>query len=225
MSDARKVEPVAEIESWVNGSYHRNYKIKWLKDVEQGTKLYTEPVRNPTTDHTFIRAYEVGAHVYTTTQEANKAIYRGEGDRWYPLYRANREVEADTPTAPTIDTQLVASVTIDHYRGVKGMENVTFEYFGDLPDGTYSLHTAPVVLDPDPCGACGGSGWVVRDPDIGTDQECGSCDGEGFDKLDIQPVVTDTQKIAKLQSLLVRAKQYVDMDTELNAEIARELKK
>jgi hypothetical protein len=195
MSNTRKVEPVAEIESWVNGSYHRNYKIKWLKDVEQGTKLYTEPVRNPTTDHTFIRAYEVGAHVYTTTQEANKAIYRGEGDRWYPLYRANREVEADT-----IDTQLVASVTIDHYRGVKGMENVTFEYFGDLPDGTYSPHTAPVALDPNACG------------------------GEGFDKFEPQSVVTDAQKIAKLQSLLVRAKQYVDWDTELNAEIARELK-
>ena len=25
------------------------------------------------------------------------------------------------------------------------------------------------------CGACNGTGWVIRDPDIGTDQECGVC--------------------------------------------------
>jgi hypothetical protein len=26
-----------------------------------------------------------------------------------------------------------------------------------------------------PCNACGGSGWVTRDPDIGTDTECPAC--------------------------------------------------
>lgn len=30
------------------------------------------------------------------------------------------------------------------------------------------------------CGACHGSGWVVRDADIGTDQECFSCGGSGL---------------------------------------------
>lgn len=29
------------------------------------------------------------------------------------------------------------------------------------------------------CGACNGSGRMVRDPDIGTDQECFVCDGSG----------------------------------------------
>lgn len=35
--------------------------------------------------------------------------------------------------------------------------------------------------DPEPevCGNCNGSGWMVRDPDIGTDQECFVCDGSG----------------------------------------------
>jgi len=33
-------EPVATVESWTNGSYHRNYKLTWHKDVEAGTKLY-----------------------------------------------------------------------------------------------------------------------------------------------------------------------------------------
>lgn len=29
------------------------------------------------------------------------------------------------------------------------------------------------------CGHCNGSGRMVRDPDIGTDQECFVCDGSG----------------------------------------------
>lgn len=29
------------------------------------------------------------------------------------------------------------------------------------------------------CGLCNGSGFVPRDPDIGTDQECPSCHGSG----------------------------------------------
>lgn len=36
-----KVEPVAEIESWTNGSYHRNYKLRWFDNgLREGTKLY-----------------------------------------------------------------------------------------------------------------------------------------------------------------------------------------
>ena len=31
----------------------------------------------------------------------------------------------------------------------------------------------------EPCGGCKGSGWVPRDPDIGTDQECFVCGGSG----------------------------------------------
>jgi hypothetical protein len=34
-------EPVATVESWTNGSYHRNYKLTWHKDVGAGAKLYT----------------------------------------------------------------------------------------------------------------------------------------------------------------------------------------
>lgn len=37
-------EPVAEVVSFANGSYSRNYKMQWLKDVPEGTKLYAAPV-------------------------------------------------------------------------------------------------------------------------------------------------------------------------------------
>jgi hypothetical protein len=33
--------------------------------------------------------------------------------------------------------------------------------------------------EPVMCGACNGSGHMVRDPDIGTDQECFACEGSG----------------------------------------------
>jgi hypothetical protein len=33
--------------------------------------------------------------------------------------------------------------------------------------------------EPVACGHCNGSGRMVRDPDIGTDQECFVCDGSG----------------------------------------------
>lgn len=29
------------------------------------------------------------------------------------------------------------------------------------------------------CRACNGTGWIPRDPDIGTDQECFVCEGCG----------------------------------------------
>ena len=42
-SEAAAGKPVATVESWTNGSYHRNYKLTWHKDVEDGTKLYAAP--------------------------------------------------------------------------------------------------------------------------------------------------------------------------------------
>lgn len=40
---AHSGEPVATVGSWTNGSYSRNYKITWHRDVPEGTKLYTAP--------------------------------------------------------------------------------------------------------------------------------------------------------------------------------------
>ena len=40
-------EPVSEVESWTNGSYARNYRLRWHKDVAEGTKLYTLPGAQP----------------------------------------------------------------------------------------------------------------------------------------------------------------------------------
>ena len=46
-------------------------------------------------------------------------------------------------------------------------------------------------LDYEPvwCGHCNGSGRMVRDPDIGTDQECFVCDGAGVPAAPVQEPV------------------------------------
>ena len=36
-------EPVAIVESWANGSYSRNYKLRWIKDAAEGANLYLAP--------------------------------------------------------------------------------------------------------------------------------------------------------------------------------------
>jgi hypothetical protein len=51
------------------------------------------------------------------------------------------------------------------------------------------------VQEPVSCDACNGSGWVVRDPDIGTDQECFVCDGTGVSD-DTTPPAAPVQPVA-----------------------------
>ena len=43
IAEMEKQEPVALVESWANGSYSRNYKLRWLRDVNEGAKLYALP--------------------------------------------------------------------------------------------------------------------------------------------------------------------------------------
>ena len=43
------------------------------------------------------------------------------------------------------------------------------------------------------CGNCGGTGWMARDPDIGTDQECFVCNGSGFYSESATPQPTKAQ--------------------------------
>ena len=57
---------------------------------------------------------------------------------------------------------------------------------------------APVGVEPVvACGNCGGSGRMVRDPDIGTDQECFVCDGSGSFSEPATPQPTHAQPVAR----------------------------
>lgn len=49
----------------------------------------SEGKRTPITDDAFIMGYKVGTGFHGTIEDANKAIRRGDGDSWIPLYRKN----------------------------------------------------------------------------------------------------------------------------------------
>lgn len=51
--------------------------------------------------------------------------------------------------------------------------------YGDAAAAPSHPSEAKAGEDARRCGACNGSGWVPRDTDIGTDQECFVCDGTG----------------------------------------------
>ena len=59
-----------------------------------------------------------------------------------------------------------------------------------------AANAAEAKPDPVPCGGCGGTGWVVRDPDIGTEQECFACDGTGEFEAEALPAPMDAQPVA-----------------------------
>jgi len=44
------------------------------------------------------------------------------------------------------------------------------------------------------CGACSGSGRMIRDPDIGTDQECFCCGGSGTQSFIVDKHKTEGQE-------------------------------
>ena len=65
-----------------------------------------------------------------------------------------------------------------HLRTVKSQERIIAGYQAREAAQRAAIQPAGDAV----CWACHGSGWVVRDPDIGTDQECPSCGGSGIDE-------------------------------------------
>ena len=73
---------------------------------------------------------------------------------------------------------------------IAALEQIASEEFISLGEGNVDVRPSlsdraacdlarATLLGIQDCGACGGTGWVPRDPDIGTDQECFVCDGAG----------------------------------------------
>lgn len=76
------------------------------------------------------------------------------------------------------------------------------------------------------CGRCNGSGWVVRDPDIGTDQECFVCDGSGVVEDDTACAAPSSEEVQRMIGWLrvelghlVTCKQAADMIERLAARV------
>jgi hypothetical protein len=111
----------------------------------------------------------------------------------------------------------VGTVTISKWRGCSGYENTELQMEVDLPDGTYPIYATIMET----CGVCNGSGWVVRDPDIGTDQECFGCNGERVVPAELEPA---EKEVVRLKELLARVLTKLDDTTHLYADVQKALK-
>jgi hypothetical protein len=66
----------------------------------------------------------------------------------------------------------------------------------DLAEDAITAIKAALEAKDEPlaCRACNGSGRMVRDPDIGTDQECFACEGSGVFEDTTTPPVAEPHK-------------------------------
>jgi hypothetical protein len=89
---------------------------------------------------------------------------------------------------------------------LKALEDLGMKHYENTGEVLYketftAIKAALEVKDePVTCGACNGSGHMVRDPDIGTDQECFVCEGSGVfeDTTPPQRKPLTNQQIAKI---------------------------
>ena len=76
-------EPVAKVESWTNGSYSRNYKLRWLRDVNEGAKLYALPgAQNVPEKLCYDSRCEISIDYVDGWNAAIDAV-RGKSPSWY----------------------------------------------------------------------------------------------------------------------------------------------
>ncbi|MCH1907962.1 hypothetical protein MKP15_04140 [Stenotrophomonas sp. Y6] len=134
-ADARKLyaapvtaaqEAVATVESFTNGSYHRNYKLRWHKNVDAGTQLFAAPVTAAPAD-LIERCKEILAWQRTGVLPGD-ALRAYANARWPdehdPLQIAEKETAreafrilaraaaASTPAAPGIGLQAFRKVAM-----------------------------------------------------------------------------------------------------------------
>lgn len=75
------------------------------------------------------------------------------------------------------------------------------------------------------CWACQDTGWVTRDPDIGTDQECFACESQIVTKTSPYDVAaklrTEEERIAYIQDMT----EEFEGDPEVMTRVARDVER
>jgi hypothetical protein len=96
-----------------------------------------------------------------------------EGQRMFAVPKQVAQQQEPTKAAELVDA-LIAKYSDKLYDSVGPHDAAKFE-----EDCKHLKQALAEPAQQEPCGGCGGSGWVTRDPDIGTDQECFVCEGKG----------------------------------------------
>jgi hypothetical protein len=130
-----------------------------------------------------------------------------DGDKW-AAFIAGVNAGRNDLAAPISEASAPRDERIDVLR--RALEIIAV---GDAPSPAQAAADALVITglwqdakaEQVKCGACHGSGWVVRDPDIGTDQECFACDGSGVDN---DPESEAKSEASELPPLPVHPEKY-----------------
>ena len=110
--DALTAGAVAEVESRTNGSYHRNYKLHWLRDVEKGTKLYTHPASEPKAkmlSNLLARIHRDGGHY-----EAEHGTKRAVDDADTKVAKLNALLDSE-PKALSLTDEQIKDIAKKHF--------------------------------------------------------------------------------------------------------------
>jgi len=199
----RCAEPFSDIVSFINT--HTDHAVAAITDkAHNGLKgLKMQPDGQFTSDsqrQMYKALVEIHGPVF---QVVGDSIRNDHGDFLSPCGRGFNpdemgQINAGTYVAPQQHAQAALSVTDEM---VEAAENIGDLYRLGQPEIirraikaalevafiNASHQPAPAPEAPAECGACHGSGWMVRDADIGTEQECSSCDSSGQSEEDAAP--------------------------------------
>jgi hypothetical protein len=123
------------------------------------------------TQEQYIEQFRAALNTITAPQDAQKRDALREALRM--ALEALKEIDA----LPSHDDRFPAESR--HTLGK--VSEIASSAIYDIETTLTTAQPAPMqdAQERDVCGCCNGSGRMVRDPDIGTDQECFACDGTG----------------------------------------------
>lgn len=147
---AQEAEPVATVQSYSSGSYWRNYKLEWHRDVPEGTKLYARPPRPQADagavaaacgddDHVLVPRHLIGSACAAMARKLDAPKTIAELRRY-----TTGDLSAAAPQAP-------AAPAKPNCARCQGS--------GEDPEGFYDQSKGDAGQTHDgPCRVCGGSG-------------------------------------------------------------------
>jgi hypothetical protein len=85
---------------------------------------------------------------------------------------------AGSPAGKESEMNDIEVVARTHVMAAESLDHETFDKWVAVRDQLYKTRRSLNGIRE--CGYCDGTGRMVRDPDIGTDQECFVCEGSGM---------------------------------------------
>lgn len=126
-----------------------NQRSTWLKQRQEAQAAQSEPVKPLFAAKIAARKWaelqDEGARMQSIAFDGHKSGQAGTIDPWGVVRWGQAAQGAG---------EAIGTLSVSHY---KGLENRDFDYFGNLPDGSYTLYTHPTPAQPAPVVP---EGWI-----------------------------------------------------------------